>query len=78
MAASTEIPLTVTVLVKQNCINAVNCHLSVCRSNPVKESTSGIIKLVPKVRPKEETECSTQSPCDTLHRSLLAMQLEGL
>lgn len=78
MAASTEILLTVMVLVKQSCINAVNFHLSVCESNPVKESTSRIIKLVSQVRPKEGAERGVQPPCGTLCRSLLAMQLEGL
>lgn len=78
MAASIEILLTVTVIVKQSCINAVNFHLGVYRSNRVEESTSRIIKLVSKVRLKEEFEQSIQPLCGTLHRSLLAMQLEGL
>jgi len=52
VAASTEILLTMVVLVKQSCINAVNFHVSVCGSNPVKESTGRIIKPVSKVRPK--------------------------
>lgn len=78
MATSTEVPLTVTVLVKQSCINAVNFHLSVCGSNPVKESTSRIIKLVSKVRPKEETERSIRPSCSTLRGSLFAVQLGGL